>query len=466
MLTCTDDDNVDIGRTTDRIINGVFHHPVLKDHGEDGAEDGRRLMFGVVERWWSEQSDRQRDDLRDKLTREGVEDGRNHKEGVEDSGHGCCKPLGMPNIKSQQYSGAIGGVLSGINETLGGNNTGGRQKNEAANKFGDSVREAMGGGALGSVIGGLAGAVGAGLLGGAFSGEQAEKKTYKRESYDGDSQTSQITETGYRPGGYGQEERYGQATVSQTQYSSGGYREEYKRFEQDGRTGNTGYGFKQTTEVTPSPGGGYEQRIEQRYEHPGGRYEEESHVQRVGSSGRRYNVDQQSRSGYKQKDGSDDDTNDDDDSNDEEKKEKKRRKKEKKQREEEEERGSYGGGRRSGSGDSRKDKSRSRSRERHGSGERRGSGDRSYEEFSYQQESSYEQRPTYSRRQHSGGFYDGDSNSQQPSYGNYERGSNDEYGGGNYQGGGNDEYGRGGNDGYSANGAYGEQGQYGEQRRH
>lgn len=456
IVACWDDDDIDVGRTVDRIINGVFHHPALKDGGQDGASDGRSLIFGVVERWWEELSDRQKDDLRDKLSREGVEEGRNHKEGVEDSGHGCCKPLGMPNMKTSQSSGAIGGVWSGINQTLSGNNTGGRQSNQAANQFGDSVGEAMGGGALGSVVGGLAGAVGAGLLGGAFGGDKTEKTTYKRDSYDGDSRTSRVTETGHRRSGDGEQERYGQSTVSQTQYNSGGYREEYRRFEQDGSTGSTGYGYQQTTEVRPTHDGGYSQRTERRVEHPGGRYEEQVQEQRVTSSGRQY-VNQESRHGYKQNDGSDDDDDDDDDSNDEEKKEKKRRKKEEKRRRKQREEEEYGGGRRSGSGERRK--SRSRSREHRGSSEKRYSGGggggygrqeqssygRQEEQSSYgrQQQSSYgrqeeqssyggreqsgyEQQSSYGRREQSGG-YDGGSERQQPSY------SNDSYGGGGYQ---------------------------------
>ena len=64
-----------------RIINGVFHHPALRQHGDDGAVDGRMAMFGVVERWWQECNERERSSLRDQLSREGVQQGRNHKEG-------------------------------------------------------------------------------------------------------------------------------------------------------------------------------------------------------------------------------------------------------------------------------------------------------------------------------------------------------------------------------------------------
>ncbi|SMR41551.1 unnamed protein product [Zymoseptoria tritici ST99CH_1E4] len=397
IVACWDDDNIDVGRTCDRIINGVFHHPAQRQYGEDGAVDGRHAMFSVVERWWSEKDEREKDDLRDKLSREGVEQGRNHKEGVHDTGHGCCKPLGMPNMKTQNSSGAIGGVMSGLNQAMSSGTLGGRQKNPAANKIGDQVGEAVGGGVLGSVVGGFAGAVGAGLLGGAFGGDKAEKTTYKRDSYEGDgSHTSRITETGHRPGGRNEDERYGQAAVSQTQFASGGYREDVQRYEQDGRQGSTGYGFQQTTEVRPTHDGGYEQRTERRYEHPGGRYEEEVHEKRVTSSGREY-VNEDSRHGYKKdkkkNDSDDDDDDDDDDSNDDddwEKKEKKRRKKEakklKKQREEEE-RGYGGGGRRE------KSRSRSKSRDR-----RRGSNDENRRSGGYERQ----QQPSYGRQEESG----------------------------------------------------------------
>ncbi|EGP92648.1 uncharacterized protein MYCGRDRAFT_98224 [Zymoseptoria tritici IPO323] len=314
IVACWDDDNIDVGRTCDRIINGVFHHPAQRQYGEDGAVDGRHAMFSVVERWWSEKDEREKDDLRDKLSREGVEQGRNHKEGVHDTGHGCCKPLGMPNMKTQNSSGAIGGVMSGLNQAMSSGTLGGRQKNPAANKIGDQVGEAVGGGVLGSVVGGFAGAVGAGLLGGAFGGDKAEKTTYKRDSYEGDgSHTSRITETGHlRPSSP-------QAAIAKT--------------------------FNATSKM--------DDKVAQ-----GGRYEEEVHEKRVTSSGREY-VNEDSRHGYKKdkkKNDSDDDDDDDDDSNDDddwEKKEKKRRKKEAKKLKKQQssygrqEQSSHGGGGRS-----------------------------------------------------------------------------------------------------------------------
>ncbi|EME46452.1 hypothetical protein DOTSEDRAFT_70448 [Dothistroma septosporum NZE10] len=416
IVEAWDDDSVDIGRTNDRIIAGVFHHPALRDYGNGGAIDGRQLMFGVVEKWWGDMSDRERDDLRDKLSRTGVEQGRNHKPGVHDGGHGSCKPLGLPNSDHGDSSGAFGGVLGGLNQALaGGGSSGAKQHSQVQSKIIDTVGDAVGGGALGSIVGGVAGAVGAGLLGGAFGGDKSENQTYKHDEYEQDgSYNTRITETGHRPGGYGQEERYGQAQISQTQYSSGGYQESYQRFEQDGRRGNTGYGYQQTHEVRPIHDGGYQERTEHRYEHPGGRYDGQITEQRVTSSGRPYGGTR-TYSGHKNH-GSDDN---DDDSNDEdeyEKEQKRQRKKEekhhKKELEEEERRGGYG--RRNG-GSHEHRKSNSRSRERRGSNEhksqsrgygseRRDSNEHKGESgggYQSQRHDEYSSRSSYSRQEYS-----------------------------------------------------------------
>ncbi|CAK3932917.1 Hypothetical predicted protein [Lecanosticta acicola] len=503
IVACWDDDGIDIRRTNDRIINGVFHHPALRESGDDDARDGRMAMFGVVERWWSELDDGEREDLREKLSRNGVQEGRNHKEGVQDSGHGCGKPLGLPTMQTSQSSGAMGGVMGALSGTAGFG--GGRQSSQAQSKISDTVGEAVGGGALGSIVGGLAGAVGGGLLGGAFGGEESETKTYQSNQYREDgSYNTRITETGHRPGGHGQQERYGQAQISETQYGSGGYREEYQRYEQDGRQGGTGYGFEQSRDVRPTYGGGYEQRTERTYEHPGGRCETEVQEQRVSSSGRQY-AHEESYSGHRKKDDSDDDddSGDDDDWEKKEKKEKKRREEEekrrRKQREEEE---MYGGG-----GGHGRRKSRSPSRERRGSNEykrqsggyrqsehsdeyepRSGHGRPEYSSESRHEQSSYgggrnqyEQQSGYggpSGNEYGSSGYGGRSEyGQQPSYGGDSYGggeygqSRPEYGGGSGHGrDGGGEYGRrrddedempGGRGGYGGGGSYGGGG-YGE----
>ncbi|RAQ47021.1 cell cycle control protein TINC [Aspergillus flavus] len=93
LMECWDSEDIDITRTLDRIIVGVFHHPALREYGEDGAADVRQIMFHTVEEWWHGKTEEEQEHLREQLTRQGVFEGRNHKEGVHDTGHGCGKPL-------------------------------------------------------------------------------------------------------------------------------------------------------------------------------------------------------------------------------------------------------------------------------------------------------------------------------------------------------------------------------------
>jgi hypothetical protein len=110
-MSCWDDERIDIDRTIDRIVHGVFHHPALRNYGDDGASDGRQLMFRVVEEWWRNKDEGEKEEYRRKLSREGVENGENHLEGVHDTGHGCGKPLGMAKTgpAMSANSGAMGG---------------------------------------------------------------------------------------------------------------------------------------------------------------------------------------------------------------------------------------------------------------------------------------------------------------------------------------------------------------------
>jgi Heterokaryon incompatibility protein Het-C len=282
LISCWDDERADVNRTLNRIVTGIFHHPSLRDHGDDGAVDGRRAMFGVLEKWWREKDERDRDFFRDALSREGVQAGRNHKEGVYDSGHGCGKPLAMS--KSSGSSSALGGpgagsILGGLSDAFGGGSGGygGKQSHsgEGSESYGQGMGklagEAVGGSAIGGIVGGILGTAGAGLLGDAFGGEK-EKKSHSSHSYGDDgSYTQSYVETGHRKD-YGEEERYGQAKYSQTSYSSGGGREEYSRYEQEGRSGHgaSGYGYEERRETRPTYGGGYEQTTTASYERPGG----------------------------------------------------------------------------------------------------------------------------------------------------------------------------------------------------
>lgn len=337
IVECWDNERVDPERTIQRIVTGVFHHPALRDFGEDGARDGRHLMFSVVEKWWREMSERERDDLRDKLGRNGVEQGRNHKEGVHDTGHGCGKPLGMANDFGGSSAaggvlggGALGGVLGGVSQALaGGQSSSGygsrQQQQQPFHEVGSLASEAVGGGALGGILGGLVGGVGANLLGNTFGEQEAETKLYKGEGYNKDgSHTTTYTETGHRPGAYGAEEKYGQAEYKQTSYPSGGRSEEYSRYEQYGQSGSTGYGYQQKVQTSShSSGTGYERTEERRYEKPGGQWESEERREGFNRQGEYYSEEKKHHgSKYDEEDSEED--------------EEKRRKKERKAREKEE----------------------------------------------------------------------------------------------------------------------------------
>ncbi|KAH0550880.1 hypothetical protein GP486_007757 [Trichoglossum hirsutum] len=303
LMSCWDDERADVNRTLHRIVTGVFHHPSLRDYGDDGAADGRRIMFGVVEQWWREKDERDRDFFRDALSREGVQSGRNHKQGVHDSGHGCGKPLAKakhPSGSSVLGGVAAGSILGDISDALGGGSESGGHGSKKAHSggggaYGQDVSklagEAVGGGALGGIFGGILGTAGAGLLGDAFEGEK-EKKSHYTEGYgDGGSYTKSYTETGHRKHHDDEGERYGQATYSQTTYPSGGRREEYKYKEEDrgsyGSGGGYGYGERKETRPTYG-GGGYEQTTETSYGRSGGGYRAEARTEGRTTGGEYY----------------------------------------------------------------------------------------------------------------------------------------------------------------------------------
>ena len=289
LIACWDDERIDVNRTLTRIINGVFHHPNLRDFGYDGAVDGRRAMFTTVQQWWSSKDEQEREALREQLNREGVETGQNHKPGVHDTGHGCGKPLGMPTMKTAQSSGAIGGgaageILGNISDAFQGKSqydsgyAGGAPQTSGGGSsgMGKVAAEAVGGGAIGGIVGGLVGGIGGDLLGGAFGGSDSKKQTYQKQSYGEDgSYTQSVTETGRRNQYGGQEEAYGQAQYSQTTYSGGGQRQEFQRYEQSDQYGSSGYGEQVIRESRPTHGGGYEESTETRFERPGGGWQSE-----------------------------------------------------------------------------------------------------------------------------------------------------------------------------------------------
>jgi len=295
LIAAWDDDDVDVDRTLNRVIRGVFHHPALRNYGEDGAADGRQLMFSVVEQWWEERSEREKDSLRDQLSRDGVEEGRNHKPGVKDHGHGSAKKLGMPNSFTANHPGAPGGfgAPSGMSPAMA---------NQATEHISQAVGQAVGGGALGSLVGGLAGAVGGGILSGGIGGDNNDTQTYNRTSYGvDDSRTQTATQYGGRPGSgnYGQaqhsrnDDRYGGRGEQHSTYNQasmgGGYPSETRRYEE-----NTTSSYQTSTH---QPGGFGSVRRSHDNERTGGYGAEHSYGRRTDdderpSYGRRHDDDE------------------------------------------------------------------------------------------------------------------------------------------------------------------------------
>lgn len=243
LMSCWDDENADIDRTLDRIISGVFHHPALRESGRDGAADMRQIMFSTVEKWWSEKDDEERDILREQLSRDGVLEGRNHKDGVQDCGHGCGKPLALPKPHGSsgegQGSGGSGG--SGI-ENL--------------------ASEAVGGGAFGGILGGLVGGMGSMLLNN--SGSKPDRESPEPQNYDsGNSYQSRPQHESH--------EQYGGNSFGQMQppHQSG--------YGQPSEPGYGGYGQPPVhrEEYRPRPDG-YEYQSETVYQQPPARRDEYS----------------------------------------------------------------------------------------------------------------------------------------------------------------------------------------------
>lgn len=256
-MQCWDDEQVDATRTINRIINGIFHHPAQRMMGEDGAADGRRIMFGVVEKWWRNVD---QNELRRKLSRAGVQNMENHLEGVHDTGHGCGKPLGMAKNAGNPSSSPLGGAASGLMGALAG---AAGQAGGGASGIEKFAEEAVGGGALGGLVGALAGGVGGGLLSGAFNNgrEEGQTRSFASEGRTQDGGYQQrYTEVG-RSGN-----QYAQAQYSETQLPAGGRETDYQRFQQQGEYGA---GFEERIEARPTYGGGYEQTTERIYQRAG-----------------------------------------------------------------------------------------------------------------------------------------------------------------------------------------------------
>ncbi|KAF2627514.1 Het-C-domain-containing protein [Macroventuria anomochaeta] len=442
------DGQADPEETISRIIDGVFHHPACLRGNVRGSDQCRNIMYGTVKSWWDSNSERSKDDLRQKLSRRGVQNGDNHKPGVEDKGHGCGKPLGMAN----DFGNVKGG--KGPNQV---------PIQQATDHVAKLASEAAGGGALGGLVGGLVSGVGSSLLGDAFGGN--EKKSSSNQSYGQDgSYTQSYSETGHhKKSSYGDSERYGQAQYQQTQYPGGGRREEYRRQERDQQGGS--YSYQQEVETSSySSGGGYERREERRVQ-SGNEWQSEERREGFDRQGQYYNEEKERRG--KSHESKKDDSDDDDESGGEDsygkrqKKERKRREKEEKKKRNKKK---YGSGdedsdddadkRHSGSGEyrrrsrsreqeHRRKKSKSQSPKRHS-----GSYGQSHDSGGYGQERRYgeESQGGYSGRPGSSGY----GRQEESGYGRQQESSG---------------YGRQESSGYGGD-SYGAGGSYGGGRRH
>jgi uncharacterized protein YcfJ len=249
-MEAIDDDGVDVNRLCTEIIYGVMHHPAQRDGGDDGAREGRQMLFKVVEDWWNEKR-REQDDYRRKLSREGVQNGENHKEGVHDTGHGhgCVgtlkmrKQFGKPETMEDRIAGTVAGhILEGATGQLSGmvkQQTGVdiptyryQQKQEAEEEQG------FGGG----VVGGLLGKV----VGGAFGGGESTSQSSRRYEEEG---------------GYEQQSssRYEQQSSSRYEQQSSSRYEQKSRYEEQGEEEQGGYARKQERRYGESEDSGYGQ---------------------------------------------------------------------------------------------------------------------------------------------------------------------------------------------------------------
>ncbi|RYP06108.1 hypothetical protein DL764_003330 [Monosporascus ibericus] len=278
IMEAWDDEGIDIRRTNDRIISGVLHHPAQRHMGEDGADECRDIMFRSVGEWWNGLSEDAKNEYRQKLSRDGVEQGENHKEGVHDTGHGCGKPLGMHknfaeggSFQDRIAGAAAGAIMEGL---TGGISNFVEAQSGGGMKLPDYKRPSPGyGQEEESGGGGFFEKVAGSLLGGASKDDERESYGSRRVEGDG-SYTESRTE--YQRSG----DRYGQADYSETQYSGGGgHSSEYRRFEQ-GDGGQGGYRVEERSETYG--GGGYEERRETRYESTTESYEQSSGGDRRG----------------------------------------------------------------------------------------------------------------------------------------------------------------------------------------
>ncbi|KAJ5532102.1 hypothetical protein N7494_008654 [Penicillium frequentans] len=233
LMQCWDDEDADIDRTLTRIITGVFHHPALREYGEDGANEIRTIMFNTVEEWWNEKGSEGQDYLREQLSRDGVLEGKNHKEGVQDCGHGCGKPLALPKVNNNFGGGSQSNGIEGI------------------------ASQALGGGALGGLVGGLVGGMGSMVLNDAIdqqnSGGRSDDSDDDSRRRRHHSRREDESTDGELPSHSHEEYHSGNGYVQRTdQYAGDGYVQRTDQYVGDGYVQRTdqyaGDGYVQRTD--------------------------------------------------------------------------------------------------------------------------------------------------------------------------------------------------------------------------
>ncbi|KAJ2892989.1 heterokaryon incompatibility protein het-c [Zalerion maritima] len=248
LMEAWDDDGKDPSEVVDTIINGVFHHPAKRGEGSRASRKGRKIVFESVKDWWNNLDSSLQSQYREKLSRDGVENGDNHKEGIHDSGHGCGHPLkmkkfGKGNSEPETFEDKIAGQIAGsiMSGVTGGfasavhGSTGVNVPTYDNPKVGD---EQSGG------LGGLVSKFGSafGLGGGDDEPSQTRREHHSRERDDGGREET-TTEYGRRGNTYEQTE------YQEQQYGGGGGRTEYRQYEQREEGGRVeGFGYEERRE--------------------------------------------------------------------------------------------------------------------------------------------------------------------------------------------------------------------------
>ncbi|KAG6024129.1 hypothetical protein E4U41_001845 [Claviceps citrina] len=306
LMNAIDDDGTDVNRLCDRIINGILHHPAQRNMGQDGVSEARNAMFKEVQTWWGELRDEQ-NSYRQKLSRDGVRRGENHKEGVDDTGHGhgCTGKLKMRKLYGEQdtlenkiagvaadaiYQGATG-LISDVVEQQTGMKLPTGQVPEA--------REEKGG------LEGFLSKAGS-ILGEALGKNKNEGKSDRRN--DNESSTgSQPVYQASNKGGYGQSQEASQESGYGGNSSYGGREDSgYGRQQESSRNERSGHGRRdddeyagrQETYGRQESGYGRQERGSGRQESGYGEREEDSYSRQESGYGRQERGSGRQESGY------------------------------------------------------------------------------------------------------------------------------------------------------------------------